>query len=83
MKLCTVIAVCVIAGAGLDSAIADQVIADDLIVKQSLGVGFDVADGESFGFEPSELCCVYFKQASLTRRRSHCGEVLAFLDACY
>ncbi|AUC81879.1 hypothetical protein [Lacinutrix sp. Bg11-31] len=33
----------------------DQVINDDLIVASSLGVGFDVVDGEDFGFDTVRL----------------------------
>ena len=34
---------------------ADQVITDDLIVQNSLCVGFDCTNGESFGFDTLRL----------------------------
>lgn len=38
-----------------DIAVEDQVIPDDLIVQQSLCVGFDCVDGESFGVDTIRL----------------------------
>ncbi|MGE0679733.1 MAG: tail fiber domain-containing protein [Candidatus Binatia bacterium] len=55
-KLTTVLFIVSIACVTTSSrSIADQVIADDLIVQNSECVGFDCANGESFGFDTIRL----------------------------